>query len=282
MRGANLSWVARLKCILPSETQIDEAVRELFELLRYQTLFKNLVSRDLKVRYRRSVLGFLWVLLNPLFMMIILYMVFSELFHFTTENYVAYLLSGIIFWNFYAQSTSASLSSFVGNSDLIRKIYLPKAIFPLSIVASAVINFAFSLIPLFVVFIVTGTYPDSRIVLLPLFLVQIVLFSSGMSLILSTLMVFFRDTQYIYEVLLLGWMYTTPIFYPESIIPHHFRFLLYLNPLYYFLSLFRALVYTNETNVLMNIVIVTCFSLLSFSFGWLFYNQYKDRLIFHL
>lgn len=277
-----MNGCAGLKSILPSGKQMGESVRELKELARYQDLFKNLVSRDLKVRYRRSVLGFLWVILNPLFMMIILYMVFSGLFHFTTENYVAYLLSGIIFWNFYAQSTSTSMLSLVSNSDLIRKIYLPKAIFPLSVIASALVNFAFSLIPLFAVFLLTGTYPGSYMVFLPLFLIQAALFSFGIALMLSTLMVFFRDTQYIYEVLLLGWMYTTPIFYPESIIPHHFKFILYLNPLYYFLTLFRTLVFTHDAAVAANIVIVTGLSVVSFSGGWLCYNYYKDRLIFHL
>lgn len=278
----NLNWSEQLKSFFPSGEQLNDSLRELSELLSYHNLFRNLVSRDLKVRYRRSVLGFLWVILNPLFMMIILYMVFSGLFHIETENYVAYLLSGIIFWNFYAQSTSTSMLSFVSNSDLIRKIYLPKAIFPLSVVTSALINFAFSLAPLFVVFILTGTYPGAYVALLPIFLLQATLFSFGMALLLATLMVFFRDMQYIYEVLLLGWMYATPIFYPEAIIPAHFKFLLYLNPLYYFLSLFRTLVYRDEVSLWPNMVITTVFTLLSLSLGWLVYNRFKDRVIFHL
>ncbi|MFN3481187.1 MAG: ABC transporter permease, partial [Thermodesulfovibrionales bacterium] len=122
--------------------------REIKEIIRYRELLRNLVIKDIKVRYKRSVLGFLWVMLNPLLMMLVLNIVFSGLFKVSTPNYTAYLISGIILWNFFSQSTSTSLVSFMGNSNLIKKIYLPKAIFPLSIVLSALIHFTFSLIPL--------------------------------------------------------------------------------------------------------------------------------------
>src|ERR1039458_9024565 len=170
---------------------------EIAELLRYKELLRNLVIRDIKVRYKRSVLGFFWVMLNPLLMMVILSMVFSGLFRVSTQNYTSYLLSGIILWNFFSQSTSASVFSLLSNSNLIKKIYIPKVIFPLSVIVSAVVNFLFSLVPLFLILAVTGTSLGGHIYILPLAIILVGMFSLGISLIVSTLAVFFHDTIYI-------------------------------------------------------------------------------------
>lgn len=255
---------------------------EIKEIIRYRELLRNLVIKDIKVRYKRSVLGFLWVMLNPLLMMLVLNIVFSGLFKVSTPNYTAYLISGIILWSFFSQSTSTSLASFMGNSNLIKKIYLPKSIFPLSIVLSALIHFTFSLIPLFMIFIVTGTRLSPYIYLLPFILVLVFLFSYGVSLILSTITVFFHDTRYIYDVLLMAWMYSTPIFYPESIIPANFRFILQMNPLYYFLNLFRSSLYTDIQSDPQKLLYGLFFSILAFMSGWVIYNRYRDRVVLYL
>lgn len=259
-----------------------DAATEFVDLLKHRDLFRNLVERDLKVRYKRSLLGFFWVFLNPLFMMIVLYVVFSEMFRFSTENYVAYLLSGIVFWNFYSQSTSAAMTSFVGNSDLLKKVYLPKPIFPLSVVASALINLLFSLIPLLLIFFAVGTAIDRNIYLLPLVLLETTIFAYGVSLLLSTLLVFFRDIQYIYEVMLLAWMYATPIFYPESIVPERFRVIFYLNPLHYFLSAFRRTLFMDQAGLGRTLLATGLMSLASLAVGWAFYSRFKDRIIYRM
>jgi ABC-type polysaccharide/polyol phosphate export permease len=257
-------------------------LKEIREITKYRELLRNLVLRDIKVRYKRSVLGFAWVMLNPLLIMLILYIVFSGLFKITTENYIAYLLSGIILWNFFSQSTTTAVQSLIGNSNLIKKLYLPKAIFPLSVVLSATINFIFSLIPLFLVIYFIGTSIGSHFYLLPVALTLTVLFSFGIALILCTLTVFFHDTIYIYEVMVLAWMYTTPIFYPESIIPERFSFILRLNPLYYFLSIFRAALYMDVPFLSEKLLYGFLFSLIALSVGWFFYNRYKDRVVYYL
>ena len=154
-----------------------EALKEAVEIIKYKELLRNLVARDIKVRYKRSVLGFLWVMLNPLLMMLILNMVFSGLFGISTKNFTAYLLSGIILWSFFSQSTSTSVVSFLGNSNLIKKVYIPKAIFPLSVVVSAMINFIFSLVPLFIIFFITGTSVSPHLYLLPAILIMVAAFS---------------------------------------------------------------------------------------------------------
>ncbi len=252
------------------------------DIIRYRELLRNLVIKDIKVRYKRSVLGFLWVMLNPLLMMLVLNIVFSELFRVATRNYTAYLISGIILWGFFSQSTSTSLVSFMGNSNLIKKIYLPKVIFPLSIVLSALIHFSFSLIPLFIILFITGTQLSPLLYLLPIILVLVFVFSFGISLILSTLTVFFHDTRYIYDVLLMAWMYMTPVFYPESIIPENFRFMLKMNPLYHYLTLFRSSLYADTQFDPQKLLYGFFFAALAFVAGWSFYNRYKDRVVFYL
>lgn len=256
--------------------------REIKEIIRYRELLRNLVMKDIKVRYKRSVLGFMWVMLNPLLIMLVLNIVFSGIFNVSTPNYTAYLISGIILWSFFSQSTSTSLVSFIGNSNLIKKIYLPKAIFPLSIVLSALVHFTFSLIPLLIIFLITGTRLSPHIYLLPFILILVSLFSYGVSLIISTLTVFFHDTKYIYDVLLMAWMYSTPIFYPETIIPDKFRLLLQINPLYYFLNLFRSSLYTDIQLNPEKLLYGICFSILAFSAGWFLYNRFKDRVVLYL
>ncbi|HAM53014.1 MAG TPA: hypothetical protein DCP92_20805 [Nitrospiraceae bacterium] len=259
-----------------------ESVREVVEILKYKEFLRNLVLRDIKVRYKRSVLGFIWVMLNPMLMMLILNMVFSGLFTASKKNYTSYLLAGIILWNFVSQSTSTSRTSFLGNRSLINKIYMPKAIFPLSVVISATINFIFSLVPLFIILYLNGTSISHNIFLLPLLIILVALFSFGIALILSTLTVFFHDAIYIYEVVLLAWMYVTPIFYPESIVPQKFIFILHMNPLYYFVNIFRGSLSMEVSFLSEKLLYAFLFSLASLSLGWLFYDRYKDRIPYYL
>ena len=258
------------------------SLEEAREIFRYRELLRNLVFRDIKVRYKRSFLGFVWVMLNPLLMMLIMNIVFSEVFKISTKNYTAYLLSGIILWNFFSQSTSTAVISMVQNSNLIKKIYMPKAVFPLAVVLSATINFAFSLVPLSIIFFITGTKVSSHLYLLPFIFIFVGLFSYGIALMLSTLTVFFHDTIYIYDVLLLAWMYATPIFYPDHIIPRKFAAILQLNPLYHFITIFRGALYMDVPSLAGSMFCGFLFSLASVVGGWLLYNRFKDRIVYYL
>ena len=237
---------------------------------------------DFKIKYDNSVLGYLWSLLKPLLMFGTLYLVFSVFVKWDVENYKLYLLLGIILWNFFSQGTSTAVTSMVGNSNLIKKIYIPKAVFPLSVVLSATINFAFSLVPLSVIFLITGTEVSSHIYLLPVVFVLVALFSYGISLTLSTLTTFFHDTIYIYDVFLLAWMYATPIFYPADIIPQKFGLLLQLNPLYHFITVFRGALYMDVPSLAGSLFYGFLFSIVSVATGWLIYNRFKDRLVYYL
>ena len=210
-------------------------------IFKYAFLIRQLVARDFKTKYKRSVLGMLWSFLNPLLTMSIQYVVFSTIFKSTIPNFVIYLLSGIICYNFFNEATGMCLMSIIGNASLINKVYVPKYIYPFSRTLSSGINLLLSLVPLLIMLIVTRTPITSAILLLPFVLLMLFLFSYGVGLILATMMVFFRDTQFLWGIFSMLLMYLTPIFYPDSIIPAQFMTVYKLNPLYHILRFIRSL-----------------------------------------
>lgn len=208
---------------------------------KYKFLMQQLVARDFKTKYKRSVLGYLWSFLNPLLTMLVQYVVFSTIFKADIEKYPVYLLTGIILFNFFSEAVGQGLGSIVYNAQLITKVYVPKYIYPVTKVASTSINLFISIIPLLLVVLLTGVKVTKSIVLLPFVLVCLLLFCIGMVLLLSSAMVFFRDTQYLWGIISMIWMYATPLFYPEDIIPSHFRFIQTFNPMYHMIKFARIL-----------------------------------------
>lgn len=211
----------------------------LSNLFKYRWLLQLLVERDLKVKYRRSVLGYFWSILNPLLMMIILTIVFSTVFRFDIPNYPVYLLAGQLIYSFFAEATSMALGAILDGAALIKKVYLPKYIFPLSRVLSSFTSILLSLCALFFVMIITGVEFHLTLLLLPLAMIYILIFSIGVGLIMSAGVVFFRDLKYLYTVFLTALNYITPIFYPVNIVPPEYKTLVVYNPLYSFVTFFR-------------------------------------------
>lgn len=197
-----------------------------------RALLAELVRTDFKLRYQGSVLGYTWSLLRPLLLFVILYVVFTKIIRFDgVPNYPVYLLLGIVLWNFFAEMTSQSLGSIVGRGDLIRKIRIPRWIIIISSSLSAVINLFLNMIIVGVFMAVSHIGLTTNIVFLPLTLLQLYLFSLGISLFLGTLYVKYRDTNYIWEVILQAGFYATPIIYPLSEISNtFFQKLIILNP----------------------------------------------------
>lgn len=257
-------------------------LEEVREIVRYRELLRNLVLRDVKIRYKRSALGFLWVMLDPLLMLLVFYAIFSGLFGQSVGQYSAYVMSGLIMWQFFSQGTKVASSAFLQNRNLINKVYLPKAIFPLSVVSSSLVHFIFSLVPLFVLMLFSGTKLGLNLALLPYVVGIVFMFSFGIALTVSTLAVFFHDIIYIYDVLLLGWMYLSAIFYPVSILPQKLQVLMAFNPLYHFISLFRASLYDPALLTAEHAFSGLAFALLSLLIGWTIYCKNRDRIIFYL
>lgn len=209
---------------------------------KYKYLFFQLVERDFKTKYKRSVLGMFWSLLNPLFLMCVQYVVFSNLFRYEIEHYVVYLLIGIIFFTFFNDATGQAMASLVMNAPLITKVYVPKYIFPISKVVSTEINFVISIVILFLAVIFNGIPLHPRMLLTIVPIIGVTIFSVGIGLLLAGLMVYFRDMQFLYGILTTMWMYLTPIFYPESILAEKVAIALKINPLYHLIKFTRTVI----------------------------------------
>lgn len=214
-------------------------VNAIYAMKRYRFLLKQLVQRDFKAKYKRSVLGIFWSLLNPLLTMAVQYIVFSTIFKNNIPNFAVYLLIGVVMFNFFSEACGMSLMSILGNANLITKVYVPKYIYPLSRTISSVINLLIALIPLIAACWITGVRVSRATVLAVYFMFCLIVFCLGLGLVLSTSMVFFRDTQFLWNVLSMMWMYATPIFYPETILPEGFKIFHRINPLYHFLKNIR-------------------------------------------
>lgn len=254
----------------------------LSELYRYKYLIQELVARDIKKKYRRSILGVVWSILNPLLTMAVTAMVFSALFRFDITNYPLYLLTGQILFTFYVESTTFAMGAIIDNGSLIRKIYIPKYLFPFSRVASSGVNLLFTLPALLLIMVATQAQIHVATLSFVVPLVIFFVFCLGVGLLLCTMAVYFRDMFHLYGVLVNLLNYATPIFYPESIVPQEFQLLIYANPLYYFFRAFRQSIYEGvwpDAGLL-----ATCLGLAAAALvvGCLVFRRYQNHFILYI
>ena len=253
----------------------------LLTLFRYRELLRQLVIREVKLRYKRSVLGFAWTVLNPLFAMAIFTMVFSNIFG-ARSNYALFVLTALLGWNLFSLGTSRGLDSVVTNGPIIRKVFVPKAIFPVAAVASQVVNFALSLVPLFLFMAAIGAGFNRSLLWLPIPLLSLTGFALGIALLLATFNVFFRDVKHFYEAGAMAWFYATPIFYPPEIIPDQFKFLLYVNPMYPLLETLRAPLYRATSPPADLLILGLAISLFTLLLGWAVFHRLEARFIHYV
>ena len=246
-------------------------------LFKYRFLLNELVVREIKIKYKKSALGILWSVLNPLFMMLILNVVFSELFRFAIPNFVVYYLTGFVLFNLMQEATSGALFSIFGNSGLINKVYIPKYIFPMAKTESAFVNFLFSLVALTLVAAFTGVHASLPLLIAPILFGLFFVFVLGLSLIFSTYAVFFRDLVHFHGILMIMWMYVTPMFYPEKILSDRVPWLLSINPIYYFIRYFRIIVLDGKFPPLSLNLWCVGISLVSLFIGSLVFKLNQDR-----
>ncbi len=258
------------------------ALNIVFISKKYRFLTKQLVSRDFKIKYKRSLLGALWSFVNPLLTMTVQYFVFSTIFKSDIKYYPVYLLSGVVLFGFFQEATGASIWAIVGNSSLITKVYVPKYIYPVSKVLSSSMNLIISLLPLLIMCIVIKVDLTKAWIILPFILICLILFCIGIGFILSAAMVFFRDVQFIWSVISMVWMYVTPIFYPESILPENVSWVLNYNPMYYFISFFRTIIIDGISPEPIAYVKCLAFSLLFLLIGILIFRKSQDKFIFYI
>jgi ABC-type polysaccharide/polyol phosphate export permease len=280
--GAIGRWFDQLFSPPSDETLIYDSVRrgnlavdELREVLHYRYLILQLVRRDILTRYRRSFLGVAWTMLNPLGMMLVLTIAFSQIFRFQTVNgYPAYVLSGLLPWNFFAQATTAAMVNLVWGGGLLRRIYIPRASFALAAIGNGLVNILIATVPLLIVMFITGVPIRLMVIALPLPILLIACFALGIGLMISTIAVYFPDVAEMYQIFLTAWMYLTPIVYPEEILPDSYRFLLtHLNPMYYLVRLYRIPTYYGRFPNWQEILPAVLIAAVPLVIGWWFFSQ---------
>ena len=249
---------------------------------RYGFLIRQLVSRDFKTKYKRSALGMAWSFLNPLLTMSVQYVVFSTLFKSDVPNYPVYLLSGIVFFNFFNEAVSMGMTSITGNASLIKKVYMPKYIYPVSRILSSLVNFALAIIPLLLVMLITGTAFTPALLLLIFDMLCLLGFVTGMSLLLTTAMTFFQDTQFLWGVISMMWMYMTPLFYPESIIPAQFLTVYHMNPMYQYITFARICIIDGVSPEPMAYLWCILSSVVVLGLGILTFKRHQDKFVLYL
>ena len=252
---------------------------------KYSFLLRQLVSRDFKVKYKRSVLGVLWSLLYPVLTMAVMALVFTNVFKFTTPgvNYLAYLMSGLVIFNYFSEASNLAMSSVVANFSLINKVYMPKYIFPLSKCVFVGINFLLSQIPLYVILLATGTGINIYHLLLPYAYLCLFLFTLGFGLVLATVSVFLRDMFYIYGVLISLWTYLTPIMYDFAIIDNPYLLLLFkCNPMYWFIYFTRRIMLYHTVPEINSWIYCMVFGLGTLLVGIFTFKKNQDKFIYYV
>jgi ABC-2 type transport system permease protein len=214
-------------------------VEEFLAVIKYRDLIVQFVSRSLKTRYKRSVLGVVWTMLNPLLTMVVLTLVFSNFFKTNIQNYPIYILCGLAFWGFCNSTTRESMAEMVYSGSLLSRIYVPKSVFAISAQGTGLVNLLISIGTVILISLVLRQPIHWSIVVLPVSIVLMVLFCLGIGLILSAAAVYFADILPVYDVILTIWFYGTPIIYPATIIPDRWAWVFKLNPLYHMIQLFR-------------------------------------------
>ena len=253
-----------------------------YNFIKYYDLLIALLLRDIKIKYKRSILGFAWSILNPLLMMIVMSIVFSTIFKTDIKNFPMYLITGQVIFSFFSEATNTAMTSIISNGGLIKKVYIPKYIFALSKVMFSFTNMLFSLVAVVIVAIATKLPITPAILLFPLPLIYVFIFSLGVGLLLASYAVFFRDLLHLYGILLLIWTYLTPIFYPITILPENVKKVIMFNPMFVYIDNFREIILYGKVPSLSSNLLCICYSLIALLIGTLAFRKAKDKFIFYI
>lgn len=252
------------------------------EMYQYRNLFYELVRKGIKLKYRRSYLGVIWSMIEPLLTMVVLTLVFGTLLGHHEKTFPVYILSGRLIYSLFSQSTTTALKSIRQNEGLIKKVYVPKLLYPMSAVVFNYILFVISLVVLAGVSLALGLYPTVKVLFAIIPLSVLFVMSVGTGLILSTLGTFFRDLEYLWNVALMLVMYASAIFYyPDAILDSSVSWILKYNPLFCVISNFRSCLFGENMDMWM-LVYSSVFSLVSVAVGYVIFEKNKNKFILHL
>jgi ABC-type polysaccharide/polyol phosphate export permease len=255
---------------------------EVVELVRNWDLLQLLVSKINKTRYKRSSLGALWTLLNPLLNMTVLTIAFSQLFRFDLPHYPIYVLAGLIHWQFFQQVTTYAMSTLVWGGDLIKRIYVPRTIFAVAAIGNGVVNLLLATGVLLVIMIITGhpVYPTWWVV--PFAILLLAMFALGVALFMCTLAMYFTDVVEMYGVAVQVWFFMTPVIYPKEALPAKYVWYLNLNPVHSLLELFRTPIYRGYLPGINTVVAAVCSAVFSLLIGWWVFTRRADDLAYRV
>jgi ABC-2 type transport system permease protein len=257
------------------------AFEELRELLKYRNLMMQIVRRNIVVRYKRSVLGIAWTMLNPLGTTLILTFVFSNIFG-GVKSYAPYVLSGLICWTFFSSTTTDSMTNLIWGEGLLRRIYIPRTTFAVSAIGTGLVNMGFGLVPLLVVLFATGLRPGPTSLLLPIPILFLAMFALGIGLMLSTIAIYFADVAQMYTIVLTAWMYFSPVIYQVDMLPENYAWIIKLNPMYYLINLFRTPIYYQQVPSAFDFIISGTIALFTLLIGWWIFTQKADEFAYYI
>ncbi len=276
----NTIRTAQFSTIYDSEHRGSLAMEELRGIVKYRELVFQIVRRDVISRYKRSILGVAWTMLNPLGMMLILTLVFSRLFH-SIQGYPVYILGGLVAWTFFSQTTMAALNQNIWGGSLLNRIYLPRTTFTVSALGTGLVNIFFSLVPLALIMIITGFPFRLSLLFLPVSILVLAMFTLGLSLLFSALAVYFPDVVEMFHVILTAWMYLTPIIYPLDILPQTLRFLVQtFNPMYYLVEIVRSPIYNGTIPSFSLFLPGGIIAVVTLALGWIVFTWKANELTY--
>jgi ABC-2 type transport system permease protein len=267
--------------IYDSSARKSPALDELRELWRYRNLVYQLVRRDIVTRYKRSVLGIAWTMLNPLGMTIVLSIVFSQVFG-AKGSYPVYVLSGLMPWTFFAQATNACMVGLVWGGNLLKRIYIPRTVFAASAIGTGLVNMILSLVPLLAVMLFYDVPLKPAALFLPVPILFLAMFSLGLGLLLSSIAIHFADVAEMYQIILTAWMYLSPVIYTIEFIPDQWMWLVRINPMYYLIKLFRAFIYEGRFPSLVEYLVSGGIALAMLLVGWLLFARRADEFAYRV
>ena len=258
---------------------MNELLRETY---RYRELIWALAMKELKIRYKRSVLGFLWALLNPMLLMLVLSVVFSTIMAINIPHYAIFLLSVLLPWTFFSQSLSYAVESIVGNADLIKKVRVAKLVFPIAAVISNLINLLLSMIPLALIVLLMRHPFHITWIYLPVPLLALTIFTLGATFFFAAANVYYRDVSHILQILLQAWFYVTPIIFSIDFFPAKYRWIFKLNPIQFVLNGFRLSVYYGLLPTPQSIAVSFLCAFAALFFGYSIFRRYQNDFVFYV
>ena len=257
-------------------------LRLIQEIHRNRELIWTLAFKELRVRYKRSALGFLWSLLNPLLMMIVLTAVFSQIMRIAVPSFWVFLISMLLPWTFFAQTLSYSAESIVGNGELLKKVRITKSVFPVAAVLANLINFLLSLFPLLVLLVALRFPLHLTWLYLPVPLLGLVMFSLGCAFFVAAANVFFRDVAHFLQIVISAWFYLSPIIYSVDIVPERYRVFFHLNPMVFVLNGFRLSIYYGLLPSAASAAMSIGVGLAALVLGYAFFRRFEDSFVFYV